>query len=418
MVKETVKKILLVAGNDNDRTRYLQPIVEDQYQLVIVRDTDTALHALEGHSEEFFAVILDHPSEVEGVEDVIRRVAEMNTYLLGTPVLILSDADCSAKDEKFLDDTAVGLIEQGQSARVVLQRISSVHRFINSTSFQEFSEMLKALPSLIYLKDEKGRYVFCSQYWHHLENYKDPYWTIRGKTDPEIRKDKGNAQKALESDLRIIDSGIGTNYVIEENDDGIQEFLQIIKEPLKDESGEVKGIIAIINNVTEQEQLRRELKQRSITDELTGLYNRAYFDDFISGIAADSYPLGIISADCDRLKAINDLYGHTVGDEYIRMAVTLFKAVLPENSILFRMGGDEFIAFLPNIEEWALEEYMRRLLDAEKMFSIRSHPLSVSFGAHLAMDDGGSIYDAVAVSDQEMYRNKRGKKARDHHKEK
>ena len=127
-----------------------------------------------------------------------------------------------------------------------------------------YAKMLQVLPSLIYLRDANGRYVFSSQYWHHLEHYDDPDWSIRGKTDMEIRKDTENAKRAYESDLRVIRNGVGSDYVIEENEDGIHEYLQIIKEPLRDSEGRVRGIIAIINDVTEQEKLRRELRKKSV----------------------------------------------------------------------------------------------------------------------------------------------------------
>jgi len=307
-----------------------------------------------------------------------------------------------------LSDTVITTIEVGQSARAVNHKLRKSNDTINAFSFQEFSRMLKALPSLIYLKDAKARYVFCSQIWHHLAQYGDDSFSITGKTDFEIRKDTANAQSAFESDMKIIESGVGAQYIIEENDDGIQEFLQIIKEPVRSDDGKVTGIIAIINNVTEQETLRRELKRKSITDELTGLYNRVYFDEFISQLGGDVYPLGIISADCDGLKTINDLYGHPVGDEYIRMSATLLKSELPRETIIFRTGGDEFLALVPKADEPAMEEYGRKLRAAERMFSIKDRSLSVSFGVGV-MHAGDNLKDVVARSDREMYKNKRSK---------
>ena len=138
----------------------------------------------------------------------------------------------------------------------------------------------------------------------------DSNWTIKGKTDLDIRKDKGNAKKAMASDQKIIETGIGTSYIIEENDEG-QEFLQLIKEPLFTKDGKVRGIIALINNVTEQELLRRKLREQIITDQLTGVYNRGYYAEYVRGLQDEiKYPLSIIAADCDNLKYINDTYGH------------------------------------------------------------------------------------------------------------
>lgn len=89
---------------------------------------------------------------------------------------------------------------------------------------------------------------------------------FRGKTDLDIRKDKKNAMKAMEADRRIIETGQGTEYIIEENQDGIQDYLQLIKRPVYDENGKVSGIIALINNITDYQLLKLELEKQAKTD--------------------------------------------------------------------------------------------------------------------------------------------------------
>ena len=404
-----MNSVLLLCDHTNPRTDYLAAIIENDYRIEYIAEAAEVIAAIRSRSEEIFALIIDHPASNPQTGEVTDYIQGANSYLFAIPVLILTDPEHRDADEAFLNDTVIAAIEVGQSERAVKHRLRMAHDSINSFSFQEFSRMLKALPSLIYLKDAKARYVFCSQYWHHLAHYNEENWSILGKTDFEIRKDRENAKAAYDSDMRIIESGIGTNYVIEENDDGIQEFLQIIKEPVRNPEGKVMGIIAIINNVTEQETLRRELKRKSITDELTGLYNRVYFDEFVGKLDEDIYPLGIISADCDGLKTINDLYGHPVGDEYIRMSATLLKSELPPDTILFRTGGDEFLALLPRTDEAAMAEYGKKLRAAEKTFSIKDRSLSVSFGTGVAQSSSDALKDVVARSDREMYKNKRSK---------
>ena len=404
-----MNSVLLLCDGTNGRTDYLTSTIDSNYTLEFVSDADAVIDAVRNRSEQIFALIIDHPAGNPRATEVIDFVAGANSYLFAIPVLVLTEPAFRDVDEAFLSDTVITTIEVGQSARAVNHKLRKSNDTINAFSFQEFSRMLKALPSLIYLKDAKARYVFCSQIWHHLAQYGDDSFSITGKTDFEIRKDTANAQSAFESDMKIIESGVGAQYIIEENDDGIQEFLQIIKEPVRDDDGKVTGIIAIINNVTEQETLRRELKRKSITDELTGLYNRVYFDEFIAQLGDDVYPLGIISADCDGLKTINDLYGHPVGDEYIRMSATLLKSELPQGTSIFRTGGDEFLALLPNADEAAMEEYGRKLRAAERMFSIKDRSLSVSFGVGVMHGSGENLKDAIAKSDREMYKNKRSK---------
>ena len=401
--------VLLLCDRPNARTDFLTALIEKTYTVEFLSDANAVIEAITSRSEHIYALIIDHPAGNPRAQEVIDFVESANSYLFAIPVLALTDAPHRDADEAFLSDTVIATLEEGQSERAVLHKIRKANDTINTFSFQEFSRMLKALPSLIYLKDAKARYVFCSQLWHHLAHYDEADWSITGKTDLEIRKDTANALAAFESDMRIIETGVGGSYVIEENDDGYQEFLQIIKEPVRDSDGKVRGIIAIINNVTEQEQLRRELKRKSITDELTGLYNRVYYDEYIGTLRPDMYPLGIVSADCDGLKTVNDLYGHPVGDEYIRMAATLLKSELPGDAMMFRTGGDEFICIVPRTDEAAMGEYAKRLRAGEKTFSIKDRTLGVSFGWGIVQTPDDSILDCVEKSDREMYKNKRSK---------
>ncbi|MBQ9233366.1 MAG: diguanylate cyclase [Lachnospiraceae bacterium] len=407
-----MKSILVVAADESDRLNYFDKIISGKYKLIRVNDVGGALEKLKELLDGITAVIIDNPSSINNINALLDFISESNTYIFAIPALVLTDKENADKDEIYLGDAVADVIEAGQSDRIVLNRIERAVESINSVSFSEIGNMLKVLPSLIYLKDSNGRYVFCSQYWHHLDNYDDPDWTIRGKTDMEIRRDKENARAAYESDLNLIETGVGTSYVIEENEDGKQEFLQIIKEPLKYPDGRVRGIIAIINNVTEQELLKRELKKRAVTDELTGIYNRSYFEEFVERISESTYPLSIITADCDRLKEINDIYGHMVGDEYIRMAVMLFRTILPEKSIMFRTGGDEFVIFLPGVSEAEARDYIVKLNEMEKIFIIKDRELSVSFGLSTMENGKVPIQDHIAFSDAQMYLDKKEKKER------
>ena len=404
-----MKKILFVDCDEKAQS-YLDSIFEDKYKFIKSFDIDECIRYLDELTDNIISVIICRPSRISGIEKLLDYMNRSNTFIFAIPALMLTDAESKEADEKYLKNPIIDIIEIGDSPLVATNRMEKASSLLNSTSFSEFAEMLKKLPSLIYLKDSRGKYVFCTQYWHHLEHYDDPDWTIRGKTDMEIRKDTENAKRAYESDLKIIATGVGASYVIEVNEDGQHEFLQIIKEPLKDEDGRIRGIIALINNVTEQETLKRKLERLSFTDELTGVYNRTFYEDYIRNLGDDVYPLSIISADCDNLKTVNDRYGHMLGDEYIRMSVTLMKPIVPENSIICRTGGDEFVIFMPGVDSEAARRYVNILNEMTDVFTIKEIKLSVSFGTSTLDDNSTSIEEAIALSDAEMYRTKNMKK--------
>jgi len=275
-----------------------------------------------------------------------------------------------------------------------------------------FKRILKEIPSNIFFKDTECRYVFSTHYWRHLKGAEDPSWDIAGKTDLEIRKDKDNARLAMEQDREIMRTGKGTSYVIEINQDGVTEFLELIKNPVRNEDGDIIGIVGLINDVTEKKLLEKKLEMYAHTDMLTGLYNRDYLDEWIANsMKADMYPLCMISADCDGLKKINESYGHNIGDEFLRLTASLFRAELPEKAVMFRMGGDEFLIILPNTLYDECKTYIDGLNNSAQSLKLKGKPVSVSLGVCEVTSPSLSFTKAMELADKRMYMDKNTKHA-------
>ena len=275
-----------------------------------------------------------------------------------------------------------------------------------------FKKILKEIPSNIFFKDTECRYVFSTHYWRHLQGAEDPSWNIAGKTDLEIRKDKENAKLAMEQDREIIRTGKGTSYVIEINQDGVTEYLELIKNPVRDDDGKIIGIVGLINKVTEKVLLEKKLERYAHTDMLTGLYNRHYLDEWITFSAKpEMYPLCVISADCDGLKAVNDTHGHFIGDELLRLTATLFRVGLPEKAVIFRMGGDEFFIILPNTTQDECKQYVDGMNVLSRTLLLKGKPIGVSFGYCEVNSPTLSFMQAMEISDKRMYMEKSTRRA-------
>lgn len=410
MEASAAKKNILMIEKDEQNRQEFRSIVTDLYNIIEIAEIGDVLPYLLKNKDNVSVILFNVSNFSAEVKELLNEIKN-DIMLSAIPILLIAKEQEIAEETEMLKLGALDCIHKPFHREAVRKRIANAIRLKDSLSFHEVENMLKELPSNIYLKDLEGRYIFCTHYWHHLDKGDDPNWTVRGKTDVEIRKDKENAAEALKSDMNVIATGKGTAYTIEIYEDGIQEFFEVIKEPIKNEQGKTTGIIGLINHVTEYEQMKRKLEDIVRTDELTGLYSRYYFDQYLRNIQRkEMYPISIISADCDGLKNINDTYGHLVGDEYIRMASLLFRMVLPDEGAAFRTGGDEFIILLPSTSEEMTQGYMDQMREKEKLFQIRGKKLSVSLGMSCIRSSADSADECIAASDMNMYTEKRKKK--------
>ena len=404
------KKNLLMIEKSEQKRQEFKSIVADLYNIVEIAEICDVLPYLLKNKDSVSVILFNASNFSVEVKELLNEIRN-DIMLSSIPILLIAGEQETSEEVEMLKLGALDCIHKPFHKEAIRKRIENAVRLKDSLSFYEVEHMLKELPSNIYMKDLEGRYIFCTHYWHHLDRGNDPDWTVRGKTDVEIRKDKENAAEAMKSDMNVIATGKGTTYTIEIHEDGIQEFFEVIKEPIKNKQGKTTGIIGLINHVTEYEQMKRKLEDIVRTDELTGLYSRYYFDQYLQNIQKkEMYPISVISADCDGLKKINDTYGHLVGDEYIRMASLLFRMVLPDEGAAFRTGGDEFIILLPSTSEEETQSYIDKMREKEKLFQIRGKKLSVSLGMSCIRSSLDSVDECIAASDMDMYAEKRKKK--------
>lgn len=111
----------------------------------------------------------------------------------------------------------------------------------------------------------------------------------------------------------------------------------------------VSEYIFAVSDISREKEIEKGLKYLSFHDELTGLYNRRYFENELERLnQSRKLPISIIICDIDNLKYINDNFGHKMGDEYIVKAAEIIGDSFRDEDIVARIGGDEFAAILPD----------------------------------------------------------------------
>lgn len=161
-------------------------------------------------------------------------------------------------------------------------------------------------------------------------------------------------------------------------------------------------------------QILKEREHLMYTDTLTGLYNRTYFNFIESELENRPYPQTVIITDMNMLKRINDTYGHHMGDTLITAYAALLSAQLP-GAILFRMGGDEFLAFIGGCDSPSAEKLILSLKQkcAETVLTMADYSevqLSAAFGYAVRRDASEELSSVIIRADNHMYLDKKGKR--------
>ncbi|MGW8273227.1 MAG: GGDEF domain-containing protein, partial [Thermodesulfovibrionales bacterium] len=179
----------------------------------------------------------------------------------------------------------------------------------------------------------------------------------------------------------------------------------------------VAAVVSTMNayrSVRERMRAEDALRHLSLTDELTGLYNRRGFMTLspqqITAAKREGRKMLLVAADLDGLKNINDSQGHHEGDRSIMDAAQAIRQSLRKSDLIARMGGDEFVALLTRgAERFEVDRIAQRISGVLGRDSRgRGYDLSMSFGfAHYDPTSETTLEDLLIIADRMMYKKKR-----------
>ena len=241
------------------------------------------------------------------------------------------------------------------------------------------SEMMKrfmhSAPVNIFFKDTECRYCFASEICDLV--FVGENGSIVGKTDLEVQKFPEMGKMYYEDDKKILATGEDSQYISEfPMENGESLYFEIKKSAVRDENGNIIGIVGIVDNVTERVCLEKKVEALSIIDGLTGVYNRNYLKYRVEEKKKNLiFPFTVIMSDCNYLKEVNDQFGHEYGDILLKIVAGTLKEEMPEDSPVIRMGGDEFMILGNGIAEEKASELMANIRESLKRKSRMFHSL-------------------------------------------
>jgi len=180
----------------------------------------------------------------------------------------------------------------------------------------------------------------------------------------------------------------------------------------------VKGVAIVLNDkiiggygiytdISRRKKAERELMYMNYHDQLTGLYNRRFFEEELKRLDTErNLPISIIMADVNGLKLFNDAFGHAEGDKLLVKAAEIIRKELREDEILARLGGDELVILLPRTDSEEANKIVNRIRASISNIRLKSIELSISFGWATKNSADQHMNDILKNAEDYMYRNK------------
>lgn len=177
--------------------------------------------------------------------------------------------------------------------------------------------------------------------------------------------------------------------------------------PIKDDNGEVFGVVLAFRDVTEEKKKEDEIIRLSYQDPLTGLHNRRYFEKALGRLDfIDNLPVSVIVGDVNGLKMTNDIFGHEAGDSLLRRLARILTESCRKEDVIARWGGDEFIILLPHTEIKEAEKICERIKKRCDESQEGPMQVSISLGYAVKQNEDESIWQVQKEAEDWMYRNK------------
>jgi len=291
-----------------------------------------------------------------------------------------------------------------------------------SAKAEHFREALEHVNSLIYIKDTKRLYQYANKVC--LELFGCTAESLKNSTDqrffpPEVCEQLERVDERVlrgektESELQIIGA------------DGTRHFFLDVKTPIYDDQDRTRitGILGIASDITAIKLHEQNMERIAHYDALTGLPNRLLLADRLSQATAharrDGCQIALVFLDLDEFKAINDQFGHSVGDELLQVVAIRLKESVRDGDTVARIGGDEFVAVLRDTHgRDNINIILRRMMKAASdpiFLHGETLKVSASIGVSLYPQESDISEDQLMrQADQAMYHAKNAGRHRAH----
>ncbi|OBQ46362.1 GGDEF/EAL-containing response regulator [Halodesulfovibrio spirochaetisodalis] len=277
------------------------------------------------------------------------------------------------------------------------------------------NNLVEAIPSPLYISDKNFVCIDCNKaFCDMLQLDKSD---VVDRSIPELLSSNRTCVDVLCGDV-FSNNNSGDCEITYINEDRTTSHYVLYRSAFTNGNDGKICTLGVLYNITELKAQKELVAHQAYHDELTSLPNRFHIVNFLHELLAQdsgNTKFCLLFIDLDNFKRINDSLGHDLGDQLLKLVAARLKKMIGNNGKVARVGGDEFLALLPNVtEEGVIAKHAERLSSVFKEpFSVASHQfhLSVTIGITCYPDDGHDANTLLTRSDIAMYRAKEDKRS-------
>lgn len=282
-------------------------------------------------------------------------------------------------------------------------------RYVTAKQSRLESILESISPDVFVVINSKRTIIMCNESVKRMFGYdvadvlgkKTDFLYFDRRSDP---KQKHEIHDILERD------GYHIGFATGRRKDGTTLPLEIITSNV----GSNDGAVLLLRDITERRRMEKKLEALATMDMMTGVMNRRSGLEFLRRQLEIAKQHNFISSVCycdvNDLKQINDTYGHSEGDELIKLVSRVMKKSIRKIDVICRLGGDEFLIIFPMCGKSEAARILERIvhkLDDVNDSGIKPYKMGISYGfAEYDPADGKSLNELIRIADKEMYKNK------------